>query len=64
MKTKLSTRQADYLNKVRAITFERCGLDDELDFYSTAISLGSKPADAEKIDAILTVRVMRAKGAL
>ena len=38
--------------------------DSALDFYSAAIELGQCPGMAERIDAILNARVMRARGAI
>lgn len=38
--------------------------DDVLDFYTIAIDMGADQADAERIDEILTLRVMREAGAV
>jgi hypothetical protein len=46
------------------LTEERTAPDAELDFYTTALARGASQEEAERIDAILTERVMRARGAL
>ena len=52
------------IEQVREITCERTDPDDMLDFIPAARALGASESEAEAIDETLTVRMMRANGAL
>lgn len=52
------------IEKVRELAFERAGDDDELLFAPVARELGASASEAERIDEILTERILRARGAL
>ena len=52
------------IEQVREITFANTPEDDELDFIPAARALGCDMAYAEKIAETLTVRMMRAAGAI
>ena len=56
----------NFVERVREYADREAGdnIDAELNFYVAAIVLGASPAQAERIDEILTVRVMRARGAI
>jgi hypothetical protein len=62
--TNKTNTAAPAIEAVRALADTNAGPDDELDFYTAAIQLGATPAIAEKMDADLTLRVMRARGAV
>jgi hypothetical protein len=53
------------IERVRELAFAAAPSDDDvLNFYAPARSLGASDAEAERIDMILTRRIMRARGAL
>ena len=52
------------IEAVRELTDARCGPDDALNFYPVARELGASRDEAERIDAMLTARVMCARGAI
>ncbi len=52
------------IEQVREITFENTDEDDMLDFIPAALALGCTQAKAEALAETLTVRMMRAAGAI
>jgi hypothetical protein len=53
-----------FIEKVKATGNANAGPDDPLDFYSAALQLGATKAEAETISIALTIRVMKARGAI
>ena len=43
---------------------KNAGMDDELDFFGAARELGFSVDDSEEMESELTVRLMRARGAI
>jgi len=52
------------VEQVRALAYELAQPDEELDFYGAALALGCDEQKAEELDEELTIRTMRARGAL
>lgn len=52
------------IERVREVTLARANGVDALDFRLAAIEQGATEEEADRIDEALTVRIMRAAGAL
>lgn len=60
----MTDKMREVMEAVRELTFARTPDDEMLDFYPAGIELGLSEAEAEELDAYLTTRIMRARGAI
>ena len=53
------------IEQVREVAGKLVASDDEpLDFYDAALALGCSEAEADDLDQLLTIRIMRSRGAI
>ena len=52
------------IEQVRQVAGEEAGPEDQMNFYGVSIRLGAKKCEAEAVEKALTIRTMRAAGAI